>query len=262
VAEIASTILPKPYYEDGSLVLYHADNRDVLPKLKGIDLVISSPPYNVGKEYENNLTEAEYVEFLYQVAVDIIPALNEDGRICWNVPYQMYLADTRKLFSQWYCSYQAFLKAGLMFRDNITWNQNNSDNDTAWGSFQSASAPWLRHQTEGLQIWYKTQWNKLNKGISDITKAEFMKYVNDLWSMPTARKNGHPAPFPIELPHRCMKLFSYTTDLILDPFAGSGTTLVVAKRLRRRAIGIEIEERYCEIAAKRLLQDEMQFGRG
>ncbi len=218
-----------------------------------IDLVITSPPYNAGKEYEQNLSENEYTQFLYLRAAAIERIMNPSARILWNVPYQFKLpGNSGEIFSQWHCSYTALKKAGLKFRDNITWNQSNSGNDTAWGSWKSASAPWLRHQTEAILVFYKDKWKKANKGIDQISRDEFLKYIVDLWSMPTARREGHPAPFPMELPMRCLKLFGFKECTTLDPFMGSGTTLIAAKQLGRKAIGIEIEEKYCEIAAKRI----------
>jgi len=230
------------------------DCRDVLKELpkNSIDLVVTSPPYNVGMEYEEIMPEDDYTEFLTEVFKGIKRVLKPDGRVCWNVPYQM--APKGNVFSPWYCSVMAMRKAGLKYRDNITWDQCNSDNDTAWGSWCSASAPWLRHMTEAIIVGYKDQWKKLKKGKSDITRDEFLKYVLDLWRMPCAsrKKYKHPAPFPEELPYRCIKLFSYIGDVVLDPFVGSGTTAAVAAKTNRHFIGIDIVEEYCLIAEKRV----------
>ena len=249
----------KPYYDHKGIQIYHGDCRDILPHLPKVDLVISSPPYNVGKEYEEELTEEQYYGFLLSTFRQIAMILKDDGRICWNVPYQMYTKRMTHEISQHYLSIKALMGSGLKLRDNITWNQRNSDNDTAWGSWCSASSPWLRHQTEAIIVAYKKSWKKLTTGKSFITKDEFMKYVLDIWEMNCAKRIGHPAPFHIELPTRCMKLFAYITDTILDPFMGSGTTLVAAKQLGRKAIGIEIEQKYCDIAIERLKQGVLKF---
>ncbi|RLI84763.1 site-specific DNA-methyltransferase [Archaeoglobales archaeon] len=225
---------------------------NLLPK-GSIDLVVTSPPYNVGKEYEEDLTEEEYVKFLTDVFKGLKRVLKPDGRICWNVPYSM-ISSKREIFSPWYCSFKALRKAGLKFRDNITWNQLNTDNDTAWGSWCSASAPWVRHMTEAIIVAYKETWKKQNKGETDLTRDEFLRFVLDLWGMPVASKKkiGHPAPFPEELPYRCIKLFSFVGDVVLDPFLGSGTTALVAVKTERRFIGIELKKEYCEMAARRI----------
>jgi site-specific DNA-methyltransferase (adenine-specific) len=241
--------------------IYYGNCLDVMKTLPNdsIDCLITSPPYNVGKEYEINVSEEIYQNFLDSVAVEIKRIMKVDGRICWNVPYQMQLAGSKEIFSQWYCSYQSFKKAGLRFRDNITWNQNNSDNDTAWGSWKSASAPWLRHQTESIMIFYKEVWKKINKGEDTISKDKFLKCIVDLWNMPTAKKDYHPCPYPMELPLRCIELFSFKNDIILDPFAGQMTTASACIKTGRNFICIEKEKKYYELGSKRIDQELAQF---
>jgi len=249
-----------PFYKCESGLIYCGDCLEMMKGMPDgcVDLIITSPPYNVGKEYEDELTEKEYKRFLIYAFSQIRRVLKDDGRICWNVPYQMYTKRMSHEISQWYLSVHSLLSVGLKLRDNITWNQCNSDNDTAWGSWKSASSPWLRHQTEAIIIAYKERWKKDNAGESTITSKEFMKYVIDVWKMATARREGHPAPFPLELPMRCLKLFSYKSDLIFDPFSGSGTTAIAAKQLGRDFIGIEIDPDYCENARKRIAQAQEQ----
>ena len=218
-----------------------------------ISLLITSPPYNVGMSYELELSEQDYYEFLLSYFIKLKRVLKPDGRICWNVPYQMYTKKMKHEISQWYLSVKALTTASLNIRDNITWNQSYSDNDTAWGSWISASSPWLRHQTEAIIIGYNQQWKKLNSGTNTITRDEFLKYVLDIWNMPCARRDWyHPAPFPEELPYRCIQLFSYKEDIILDTFAGSCTTAIAAIKTNRNWICIEKEEKYCEQGQKRI----------
>ncbi len=236
-------------------------NGDCVEIMKGleresIDLVITSPPYNVGKEYESELSEDEYYQFLLSVFVQIKRLLKDDGRFCWNVPYQMYSKEMSHEISQWYFSVKAIYESGLKFRDNITWKQP-PQSATAWGSFKSASSPWIRHETEAIIIGYKESWKKLNKGESTITAQDFSKHSKDYWEMPTERRNGHPAPYPFELVKRCLNLFSYKGDTILDPFIGSGTTAIVCRKLGRNCIGLETSSEYCELAENRLKQIEV-----
>ena len=120
----------------------------------------------------------------------------------------------------------------------------------------SASSPHIIAPVELVVVMYKEQWKKLSKGKSDTLKDEFIEWTNGVWTFSgeSKKKIGHPAPFPIELPKRCIKLFSYVGDIILDPFMGSGTTLVAAKMQNRKSIGIEISRDFCKLTFKRILK--------
>jgi len=250
-----------PYYQDEWVTIYLGDCRGILPQLpdKSIDLVLTSPPYNVGKEYELDISRDKYKDLLTEALYSLHLKLRDDGRVCWNVANTMGLGDL--VFSPLHISLNALAVTLFRLRDIVVWNQLNSGNDTAWGSYCSASAPWLRHQCESIIIAYKDIWKKEIKGISTITPAQFMKWTVDLWSMSCASNSKHPTPFCEELAVRCLLLYSYQSDLILDPFLGSGTTAYCAKKLNRKCIGIEIEEKYCEIAANRCRQMVMEFGK-
>ncbi len=141
------------------------------------------------------------------------------------------------------------------FRDMIIWDQLHSETKTAWGSWRSASAPYIRHMTEFLLIYYKKTWKK-DKGESDMSSVLFTELVNDIWRVkPETDKKlrrRHPAPFPVELVTRCMKLFSFVGDTILDPFGGSGTTAVAGKLCGRKVILVEKEKKYCKLIVERV----------
>jgi site-specific DNA-methyltransferase (adenine-specific) len=145
---------------------------------------------------------------------------------------------------------------GWKYHSTIIWNEGNISRRTAWGSFMSASAPYVIAPVELILILYKDSWKKTQGSrISDITKQEFMDWTNGLWTFPGQSKKGaggHPAPFPIELPKRCIKLFSYVGDTVLDPFLGSGTTLMASFLYQRKGIGVDIDKDYCNLAIKRL----------
>ena len=213
-----------------------------------VDLIVTSPPYGVGMDYEIDVSREEYNKLVNDSCKEFKRVLKPDGRAAINVPFTMNYNNALSLVMHEWMT--AFLGTGLNIRDIIIWNQSNSGNDTAWGSFKSASSPWLRHQCEGIIVGFKDQWKKIRKGESDITRDEFMKYVVDLWTMPCARNADHPAVFSEELPYRAIKLFSYIGDTVLDPFAGSGTTMKVGLRLKRDVIGIDKEKKYCEMILK------------
>ena len=147
-------------------------------------------------------------------------------------------------------------QVGWKYRTTIVWNEGNISKSAARGSFMSASSPNVISPVELIVVMYKDVWKKSYRGVSDISESEFVEWTNGLWSFSGERSSlvGHPAPFPIELPKRCIKLFSYKNDIILDPFMGSGTTLVASKILQRRSIGIDVSREYCELAFKRLLK--------
>jgi len=120
----------------------------------------------------------------------------------------------------------------------------------------SASAPYVIAPVELIVVLYKREWKRTRAGAeSDVTRDEFMDWTNGLWTFSGESKNriGHPAPFPVELPRRCIKLFSFVGDTVLDPFMGSGTTLIAASRNNRAGIGIELAREYCALARGRLM---------
>lgn len=223
-----------------------------------VDLIVTSPPYNVEKSYEEGVSLEEYTSMIRAVCKEFRRVLKADGRFCINVPLTMTKINLssegekhiiRLVMHEWET---AILASGLKIRDYIFWDQINSGNDTSWGSFQSASSPWIRHQAEIIIIGYNNRWKKIDKGESTIESEEFTRWTIDKWSMSCARHKEHPAVFPEELPSRCIKLFSYKGDVILDPFCGTGTTLKVALDLKRSCVGIDKSKKYCDITKERV----------
>ncbi len=146
-------------------------------------------------------------------------------------------------------------QVGFKYHATIIWNEGNISRRTAWGSWQSASAPYVIAPVELIVVLYKQKWQKRSGGgKSDVAPAEFVGWTNGMWTFSgeSKKRAGHPAPFPIEMPRRCIKLFSFVGDTVLDPFAGSGATLIMAAMLNRVAIGVEIDAHYCELAKKRI----------
>ncbi|MCA8835937.1 MAG: site-specific DNA-methyltransferase, partial [Proteobacteria bacterium] len=150
-------------------------------------------------------------------------------------------------------------KVGWKYHSTIIWNEGNISRRTAWGSWLSASAPYVIAPVEVIVVLYKKHWKKTKEEkINDITKQEFMDWTNGLWTFNGQSKKGaggHPAAFPLELPRRCVKLFSFVGDTIFDPFLGSGSTMIAAHLNNRKAVGVDISKTYCDIAIERLKKD-------
>lgn len=216
-----------------------------------IDLIVTSPPYFAGQEYEKWKDIEEYISALDLWVFNLTRCLKDTGRVFWNVINSITQENINYPIALY--SWMA-LEKYLKFRDKITWDKLNSQIDTAWGSYDSASAPFIRHKTESCFIYYKKIWKKGN-GDSTIPSGIFPKLTIDLWPISTAKRQGHPCPYPKVLCSYAINLLSFKSDLILDPFSGSGTTAVVCKELGRRFIGIEIDANYCKIANNRLKQE-------
>jgi site-specific DNA-methyltransferase (adenine-specific) len=224
---------------------------------ESIDMIVTSPPYNLEIDYvstKDDLTYTAYLEFTKKWLQTALSVLKSDGRMCLNVPLdknkggqQSIAADITTLAKE----------VGWRYHSTIIWNEGNISKRTAWGSWLSASAPYVIAPVEVVVLLYKNQWKKSEKKQSDITKEEFIEWTNGLWTFSGESKKrvNHPTPFPIELPKRCIKLFSYLEDTILDPFLGSGTTLVACALQKRKGIGVEIESKYCAIAQDRLKKE-------
>lgn len=146
------------------------------------------------------------------------------------------------------------MDAGWLYHATIIWNENNISRRTAWGSWKSASAPHVIAPVETIIVLYKDSWKRENKGQDDITGEEFKDWVLGNWYFngESAKRVGHEAPFPKELPKRCIKLFSFVGDTVLDPFSGSGTTMIEALDNDRNTIGIELERKHCQTSIRRI----------
>jgi site-specific DNA-methyltransferase (adenine-specific) len=222
---------------------------------ESIDLIVTSPPYNVDIPYSSvrdGITYGEYLGFSRKWFTKAYELAKPDGRMCLNIPIDKNKGGQQSV----YADLTGIAKSvGWHYHATIIWNEGNISRRTAWGSFSSASAPYVIAPVEAIVVLYRDRWKKTARGTSDITKEEFIEWTNGLWTFSGEKKTrmGHPAPFPVELPRRCIRLFSYVGDRVLDPFLGSGTTLVACRDLGRQGIGFEIDPGYCEAARKRLL---------
>jgi DNA modification methylase len=236
---------------------------------RSVALVVTSPPYFAGKEYEENLGEdgvpasyLEYLELLHDVFAECVRTLEPGGRIAVNVanlgrkPYRSLAADVIHILQD---------RLHLLLRGEVIWKKaDGASGSVAWGSYRKATNPVLRDITERVIIASKGRFDRakspkqrqaLNLPFdTKITADEFMEATLDIWEIPaeSAQRARHPAPFPVGLPLRLINLYTYEDDLVLDPFMGSGTTLVAAIKRGRRAVGYDLEPAYVDIARERV----------
>lgn len=233
---------------------------DDILKTKGIredsiDLIVTSPPYNVDIKYNSHndhISYKEYLEFSHQWLDRCYGWLRNDGRLCLNIPLDKNKGGQQSVGADLTVLAK---KIGFNYHSTIIWNEGNISRRTAWGSWLSASSPYVIAPVELIVVLYKKNWKKINGSRrSDISKTEFIEWTNGLWTFngESRKRVGHPAPFPVELPYRCIKLFSFEGDVVLDPFLGSGTTLIATSLTERFGIGIDIDEVYCKMALKRI----------
>ena len=240
---------------------HSAESMRELPD-SSVHLMVTSPPYNVGKEYDEDLSLEDYLAFLLRVWKETWRVLVPGGRMCINVA---------NLGRKPYIPLHAFIseqsiQLGFLMRGEIIWNKAASASpSTAWGSWKSASNPILRDVHEYILIFCKQTFKRQNpsKRLSTITRDEFLEYNKSVWDMKaeSARKVGHPAPFPVELPRRLIQLYTFENEIILDPFMGSGQTAIAALKCGRHYAGYEIDKNYVALANQRIQKESEDIAR-
>lgn len=218
-----------------------------------VHLMVTSPPYNVGKDYDEDLSLDEYLAFLKRVWAETYRVLVPGGRACINIA---------NLGRKPYIPLHAFvlidmLNLGFLMRGEIIWDKGASASaSTAWGSWQSASNPTLRDTHEYILVFSKGNFRreKMDGRADTISKEEFLEFTKSVWTFPaeSAKKIGHPAPFPVELPYRLIQLYTFSREIVLDPFMGSGQTALAALKSNRHYVGYEVNEEYLALAEKRM----------
>ncbi|MBM5805459.1 MAG: site-specific DNA-methyltransferase [Candidatus Verstraetearchaeota archaeon] len=217
-----------------------------------VHLMVTSPPYNVGKDYDEDLDLPAYLDLLKEVFAETYRVLIPGGRACINIanvgrkpyiPYHKFIIDCMQ-------------EVGFIMRGEIIWGKEaGAGTSTAWGSWSSASNPTLRDTHEYILIFSKLKFSRSKKDkVDTITSEEFLEYTKSVWKfMPeSAKKVGHPAPFPVELPYRCIQLYTFKDEVVLDPFCGVGTTAIAAIKAGRHFICVDISQDYVEKAKKRI----------
>lgn len=243
---------PLPNEFVNKIFSHSCENMHEIPD-SSVHLMVTSPPYNVGKEYDKDLSLGEYREFLKTVWREVYRVLVPGGRACINIA---------NLGRKPYIPLHAFviqdlLEIGFLMRGEIIWNKAASASpSTAWGSWCSPSNPTLRDVHEYILVFSKGTYTRkpISGRQSTITKEEFLEYTKSVWNLPAvqARKIGHPAPFPIELPYRLIQLYTYKDEIVLDPFMGSGQTAIAALKAGRKYVGYEIDNNYIQLAEERI----------
>lgn len=218
-----------------------------------IDLVVTSPPYNLGIKYdvwEDKLPTRQYFKWCETWLKELYRVLKPDGRVCLNILLEMGVEGNKKRISPYAEFYHLFRKIGIKPFGSPVWAENHKSTLSAWGSWLSASAPYVYCPYEIIMIGYKEIWKKQKRGKSTIDKKEFIEACSGVWDIASEHRREHPAPFPKKLAERCIRLFSFEEDVVLDPFVGQGTTAIVAQELDRHFIGIDISPTYCKMARK------------
>ena len=251
--------LPQAFPENlkNQLICQDARNMSQIPS-NSVHHMITSPPYNVSKEYDENLSLQEYLSLLREVFNEVYRVLVPGGRAVINIanvgrkPYIPLATYVNTIM----------IEIGFLMRGEVIWDKSASaGSSTAWGSFQSASNPCLRDVHEYILIFSKgsfslsrTEEEKSEGRINTIEKQEFIDLTKSIWRFPTAsaKRIGHPAPFPIELPRRSIEFYTYAGDVVLDPFIGAGSTALAALNTGRFYVGFDISQDYIDLANNRI----------
>ncbi|MEE8330914.1 MAG: site-specific DNA-methyltransferase [Acidimicrobiia bacterium] len=218
-----------------------------------VSLMVTSPPYNVGKDYDADLSLSEYLELLKRVLAETYRVLEPGGRVAVNVanlgrkPYLPLNHHVAGLLTD----------VGFLLRGEIIWQKAKAaGGSTAWGSWQSAKNPTLRDVHEYVVVGCKESFRRIRKGDDTIEKNDFVSSTLSVWNIrpESAKRVGHPAPFPVELPRRLIELYTFTGDLVLDPFMGAGATALAALETGRHFVGYDTDAGYVELARERIAQ--------
>ena len=248
--EIQKIPVPKPGDWTNKVICQSSEDMSQVPD-NSVALAFTSPPYNVGKDYDGDISLQEYLTLIKNVGKEVYRVLKPGGRYVINIanlgrkPY----IPLHTFF------YQVHWELGFLSMGEIIWQKGKgASGNCAWGSWMSAKAPRLRDIHEYLLVFAKQSFSRPDKGESDIDRDEFMESTLSIWKIPpeSAKRVGHPAPFPVKLAARVIRSYSYVGEVILDPFLGSGSTSVAALENKRLYIGYDINKSFCEISESRI----------
>lgn len=217
-------------------------------KDSSVDLVVTSPPYNVGIEYgehDDNKSWTEYEKTMRDILKSIYRVTRDGGRVCWNIPSFSSRLNLYEIFLR------LFREVGFNQYAEIIWNKGQISSRTAWGSFCSASQPNILPSHEYILVFYKGNKNH-GEGKSNISKEQFIPWTDGMWNIPPETNSKHPAPFPLQIPIRLIRMFSHKGSKVMDPFCGSGTTGVAASDCGSDFIGFEMDPMWHKMATERV----------
>jgi site-specific DNA-methyltransferase (adenine-specific) len=256
--ELNAIHVPEPGTWANQLYCQSAEQMSQVPD-NSIALAVTSPPYNASKQYDEDLSLEEYMALIANVGAEVYRVLRPGGRYAINIANlgrKPYIPMTAYY-------YQAHMDLGFLPMGEIIWQKGKgASNSTAWGSWMNARSPRLRDIHEYILVFAKQAFTRPDKGQSDIEKEEFMAGTLSVWEIlpESAKRIGHPAPYPVALVDRLIRLLSYQGDVILDPFMGSGTTAVAALNASRHFVGYEVESTYIELANQRIEREAKPGG--
>lgn len=249
---------PLPPEAANSIFNSSSEDMGVIPD-RSVHLMVTSPPYNVGKQYDDQLSVDEHMALIASVLAETHRVLVSGGRACINIanigrkpyiPLHAYII-------------QAASELGFLMRGEIIWDKGMSGQSTAWGSWRSPANPTLRDTHEYILVFQKPPFGrrKPKDKHATISRDEFLEFTKSIWTFPpmSAKRANHPAPFPVELPRRLIQLYTYSDEVVLDPFMGSGATAIAAVESGRTYIGYELEQEYIDTALSRVNQVQASY---
>ena len=245
------TIPPKPLDEWTDRIYCHDSQQlNQIPD-RSVALAFTSPPYNVGKDYDDDMDMASYLALIQNVGAEVYRVLKPGGRFVINIANL-----GRKPYIPLHAFfYDIHMRLGFLPMGEIIWQKGRGANGScAWGSWMSAKSPRLRDIHEYLLVFAKEEYSRPESGTSTIERDDFMDASLSVWQIQpeSAKRVGHPAPFPLELADRVINFYSYEDDVVLDPFNGSGTTCLAAQKAGRHYVGYDVSSDYCQLAEARL----------
>ncbi len=273
----APTLIDSGFRPDAEIVLFHGDVSEFLAGLPddSVTLIITSPPYNLGKEYESRVAIESYLEMQAQVIRQLYRVLREDGSLCWQVGN---FVENGEVYPLDILYYPLFKELGLRLRNRIIWRFGHGLHASKRFSGRYETILWFTKSDryvfnlDAVRVPAKypgkrhfkgpnrgkPSGNPLGKNPSDVWEILAQDWEEAFWDIPNVKSNHpektpHPCQFPIELVERCVLALTNEDDWVLDPYAGVGSALIAAVMHGRRAMGSEKESQYVEIARKRLL---------